>query len=55
MLVKLKAEQEKALLMLKETFTNVGAGLRDLSTDPSKAGLLVGSLTALAVGVYGAR
>jgi len=55
MMVRLKAEQEKALELLNTTLANVGTGLRDLSTDPKKATLLVGSLTALAAGVYGAR
>ena len=55
MVVRLKAEQERALQVVNAVFTNVGAGARELAADPTKMSLLVGSLTALAVGVYGAR
>jgi hypothetical protein len=55
MVVRLKAEQERALQVVNAVFTNVGAGARELIADPTKISLLVGSLTALAVGVYGAR
>lgn len=55
MLVRLKAEQEKALSVVNAVFNNVGAGARELLADTSKLGLLVGGITALAMGVYGAR
>mmetsp|Transcript_16518 Transcript_16518/g.22831 ORF Transcript_16518/g.22831 Transcript_16518/m.22831 type:complete len:586 (-) Transcript_16518:251-2008(-) len=55
MMVRLKAEQEKALQIANAVFTNIGSGTRELLGDPNKLALSVGALTALAVGIYGAR
>ena len=55
MLAKIEAETNKAMTLLKETLRAAGDGVNALLADQTKGAALVGGLTALAAGVYGAR
>ena len=55
MIAKVEAETGKAMALLREFSSFVGGGFDALLTDEKRGVALVGGLTALAVGVYGAR
>lgn len=55
MVAKVEAEMGKALALLKEFTGFVGNGFNSLLADEKRGVALVGGVTALAVGVYGAR
>ena len=55
MIAKVEAETGKAMALLREFSSFVGGGFDALLTDERRGTALVGGLTALAVGVYGAR
>ena len=55
MVAKVEAETGKAMALLREFSSFVGGGFDALLTDERRGTALVGGLTALAVGVYGAR
>jgi ATPase family AAA domain-containing protein 3A/B len=55
LLSRVEAETAKAVAVLQAAATNIGQGARELLTDPRKLGTAVGGVTALALGVYGAR
>ena len=55
MIAKVEAETGKAMALLRELSSFVGGGFDALLTDEKRGAALVGGLTALAVGVYGAR
>jgi hypothetical protein len=55
MMVSLRAQQERALQQVNAYAANFGAGARELLADPRMMSVVVGGLTALAVGVFGAR
>ena len=55
MVAKVEAETGKAMALLKEFTSFVGNGFNSLLADEKRGVALVGGVTALAVGVYGAR
>ena len=55
MIAKVEADTGKAMALLREFSSFVGGGFDALLTDEKRGVALVGGLTALAVGVYGAR
>ena len=55
MLARIEAETSKAMQLLQETLSTVGKGFFGLLEDRQRGAAFVGGITALAVGVYGAR
>ena len=55
MLLRAEQEREKALALLRETLAALGAAGLELLQDRGKMTVLVGGLSALALGVYAAR
>ena len=55
MLARIEAETSKAMQLLQETLSTVGKGFSGLLEDRQRGAAFVGGITALAVGVYGAR
>ena len=55
MIAKVEAETGKAMALLREFSSFMGGGFDALLTDERRGTALVGGVTALAVGVYGAR
>ena len=55
MLARVEAETSKAMSLLKEGMELAGRGFNALLADQTRGAALVGGITALAVGIYGAR
>ena len=55
MLARIEAETSKAMQLLQETLSSVGKGFSGLLEDRQRGAAFVGGITALAIGVYGAR
>lgn len=55
MIAKVTAETEKAVKVVQETLGLIGGGINDILADRERMAMFVGSVTALAAGVYASR